>query len=367
MQTVRDHRLDTLLRRSATSELWSGVRLGPLGFAVPLALKALTPERAGSPEHVRALVNEAHAAAYVQHRNVVQVRELIHDAGRYWLAMDLVRGWTLRALIAEIEASGEAIGGPIALSLVLGAAAGVQAIHDAGLLHRNLTPDNLMASTEGHATVLDFGAATWQLAERVRFTPLLDPIDPVYAAPELRARAPVDVRADVYSLGALLRQLVPRRADLPVALDGIVRRALDPDPTARFASVRGLEVALELVAIREGWLVPASYVAAFLSDIMRKVPPVQLAPRARPLERAPSLARPRITADGSLVLPARERTALVVAPPPTRTPPRGRMVGVGARSRAEPEPAPLGDPPPRGTADRRAATPLGATRVRVRR
>ncbi|MCE9573617.1 MAG: serine/threonine protein kinase [Deltaproteobacteria bacterium] len=374
MRSLRDHRLDTLLCRSAATEVWSGARLGPDGFAVPVALKTLTDDRAGA-EHQRALVNEARAAAYVQHANVVQLRELVHDQGRYWLSMDLVRGWTLRAVIAEVEASGEVMGGPIALSLVLDAAAGLQAIHDAGLLHRNVTPDNLMATTEGHAMVLDFGAASWQLAERVRFTPIADPVDPAYASPELRARAPVDVRADVYSLGALLRQLVPRRADLPVALDGIIRRALDPDPSVRFASVRGLEVALELVAIREGWLVPASYVAAFLADVMRKVPPVALAPRARPVERAPSLARPRITADGSLVLPARERTALVVPAPRVVVPPiappgaprapksRGRMVGVGAR-RAEAEPAPLGAPPPRGT---RAATPLGSTRIRVRR
>jgi serine/threonine protein kinase len=330
LPSVGEHQLDTLIHRGATSEVWRATRLGPNGFAVPVALKTLNEACAADPDQVRNFLREARAASAVQHGNVLQVRELIFDRNRYWLGMDLVSGWSVRALLSAIAESGQRLPVQVALSLVRDAVRGVQAIHDAGLVHRSIAPDNLMIDAAGQVVVLDFGFATWQHAQRIRFTPAVEVLDPVYASPDLRARMPVDARTDVFSLGALLDQLIPRSADVPVALDAIIRRALDADAARRFPSAQALEIALDLVAIREGWLVPPSYVSVYVNDVLR--PPTPARQRAAAGSNADVA---EITAP-----PVERRAAAAVG---YTVLPRGRhgMVGVGALlARSENAPAP---------------------------
>jgi serine/threonine protein kinase len=270
LSSIHDHQLEAILYRGTSSEVWRATRLGPNGFAVPVALKTLNETCAAIPDQVRSFLKEARAASAVQHSNVVSVRELILDSNRYWLSMDLVSGWPMSALLSEIDASPrQRVPIPVALSLVRDAVRGVIAVHEMGLIHRNVMPDNLMVSSAGQLVVHDFGLATWQHAQRIQFTPTVDVLDPVYSSPELRARLPADARADVFSLGVLLDQLIPERGDVPIALDAIIKRALDPDAARRFPSAEALEIALDLMSIREGWMVPPSYVAAYLNDVFR--------------------------------------------------------------------------------------------------
>jgi len=376
MLSIRDHYLEHLVVRGASSEVWSGLRLGPGGFAVPVALKTLTTSNVDSAEHVRAFLAEARAASVVCHPNVVHSHELVHEHGRYWLGMELVRGWTVRALLAALDANAQSIPIPIALTIARDIAAGLEAIHEAGLVHRNVAPDNLMLASSGRAVILDFGCAAWHVTERVRSTPPTVALDLPYASPELRGRLPVDPRSDVYSLGVLLHHLVPRRGNVPFFLDGIISRAIDPDPARRFPSARDLEIALDLVAMREGWMCTPTYVAAFLADVMRTIPVVDAPSRAKleaqaraklepasretiepvppraileqraaapPAKPAPkAAAKPaRPTADGSLIMKPRPRTGLV---------------GVGAKLAERPD-----APKPR------APTGLGKTRIRLLR
>lgn len=354
MSSVREHQLDTLLHRGATSEIWRATRLGPSGFAVPVALKTLNDACTTAPEQVRGFLKEARAASTVQHRNVVQVRELIFDHDRYWLSMELVTGWSVRALLSAIAGSGDAIPVPVALALARDTARGLQAIHEAGLVHRNIAPENLLIASTGQLVVLDFGLAIWQHVQRVRFTPPVEVVDPGYASPELQARLPVDARTDVYSLGALLDQLIPERAGAPIALDAIIQRALDPDAARRFPSAQALETALDLVSIREGWLMPPSYVSAYVTDLFRSTRP----------------AKPRSTEVSSSQIADRQ------APVGRAILPRGRrgMIGVGAvlpSARAKNDPA--AREPARDKAQSLArllssrGRMLGITRVRVRR
>jgi len=312
LSSIHDHQFGTLIHRGTTSEVWHATRLGPNGFSVPVALKTLNEVCATGQDQVRSFLKEARAASAVQHPNVVRVRELIFDSNRYWMSMELVRGWSLRALLHAIEVTREPMPVALALALVRDAARGLHAIHEAGLVHRGVAPDNLMISAEGQLVVLDFGLATWRQTQRIRFTPPVEVLDPMYASPDLRARLPVDARTDVYSLGALLNQLIPARANAPVALDAIIRRALDPDADRRFPTAQALEVAIDLVSIREGWLVPPSFVSAFLNDVFRTAP-------GRPAE--PPVREPAVRPAGSGPLPFPSRAVL----------PRGRRtVGVGA-------------------------------------
>ena len=271
--SVRDHQIETLLHQGTTSEVWRATRLGPNGFAVPVALKSLNEASWAAQDLVRSFLKESRAASSVQHRNVLQVRELICDHERYWLSMELLHGWSMRALLAALDAADQRLPIPVALSLVRDAVRGVQAVHEAGLVHRGIVPDNLFITGAGHLVVHDFGFATWQHTQRIRFTPPVDILDPRYSCPDLLARLPVDERTDVYSLGALLNHLIPARGDAPIGLDSIIERALDADASRRFPSAQSLEVALDLVSIREGWLVPPSYVSAYLHDVFRTSKP----------------------------------------------------------------------------------------------
>ncbi len=352
MQTVRDHRLESVIHTGAVSEIWSATRLGPSGFALPVVLKTLNDSCSVSAEHVRAIIKEARAASCVQHRNIVQLHDLILDRGRHWIAMELVRGWSLRELLSSTEATGDQIPVPVALSLARDAAQGLQAIHDAGLVHRNLTPDNLMVSSAGQLVLLDFGRATWQRPA---------PVAPGPPASDAPPRAPADPRADVLHLGAILDQMIRQRRDAPVALDAIIRRALDPDAGRRFPSARALETALDLVSIREGWLVTPSYVAAYLSDMFR--PRALATPPPRAAAHEPT--RPAAVVTAPAADHASVRRAVL---------PRGRrgMVGVGATlSGARVKHGPGGitatrDEEPYNTVSR-TATPQTVTRIRVRR
>jgi serine/threonine-protein kinase len=320
LSSIHDHQLEAILYRGTSSEVWRATRLGPNGFAVPVALKTLNETCAAAPDQVRSFLKEARAASAVQHSNVVSVRELILDSNRYWLSMDLVPGWPMGMLLSEIEAAGQRVPIPVALSLVRDAVRGLIAIHEMGLVHRNIAPDNLMVASAGQLVVLDFGLATWQHAQRIQFTPPVDVLDPVYSSPELRARLPADARADVFSLGALLDQLIPDRSNVPIALDAIIRRAIDADPARRFPSAEALEIALDLMSIREGWLVPPSYVAAYLNDVFRAAAPTP----------APRLAMGSNADNPDFAASPVERGTTASANRAVLPRGRGGMVGVGA-------------------------------------
>jgi len=366
MLVVDNHRLVNVIAHGATSEIWSAVRLGPGGFAQMVALKTLSPHHARVPALVRAFLGEARAAARVHHPNVVLTHELIDIGGHYWLSMELIRGWTIRSVTATMRITRRPVRFDIAVAIVSAAARGVQAIHEAGLLHRHLTPDNLLVSCSGHSQVIDFGSSAWQLAEHVRFTPPFGDIEPAYASPQMLGRQRVDLRTDVYSLGALLYELVAGepppsplgrqqsvivapsswRADIPPALEAVIERALEGDPASRFASARELEQALEMVSLRHGWYATPTHVTAFLGEIFTGVSPPHPPPR------------------GTTPPP----------PPPPREPPRS---GPPAPPRA----APMRPLPPRSPA-RSANEPMapaqpaarqsspyddGPTRLRLRR
>jgi serine/threonine-protein kinase len=285
--------------------------MGPNGFAVPVALKTLNEACATAQDQLRGFLKEARAASSVQHPNVIQVRELTFDSGRYWLSMELVSGWSLRTLLSAIAATGQRTPIPVALSIVRDAARGLTAIHDAGLIHRNIAPDNLMIRSTGQVVVLDFGLAIWQHGQRIQFTPPIEVLDPMYSSPDLRARLPVDGRTDVFSLGVLLHQLIPDRSEAPVALDAIIRRAVEADAARRFPTAQAFEMAIDLVSIREGWLAPPSYISAYLNDVVRAA-----------ASAAPPAGDADITSQVERVPAAPSRAVL----------PRGRrgMVGVGA-------------------------------------
>lgn len=204
-----------------------------------VALKLLAPGPS-APERLRRFKREARAAAATRHPNIVSVFEMGWHGGMPFIAMEYVRGTTLRGRLREgllpLQAAAE-----IAAQI----AEGLQAAHDAGIVHRDLKPDNVMISNEGVAKVLDFGLskpvtppnlpADAAVTDEVLTLPgtILGTLD--YMSPEQASGYRVDSRSDQFSLGAILYEMTT----------GIVPFARDTVPRTLAAIIEGKPEGLE--------------------------------------------------------------------------------------------------------------------------
>src|SRR2546430_5342867 len=126
-----------------------------------VALKVLPSEVAAHPDRMRRFVQEAKAAAALNHPHIAHIYEIGEHEGVHFIAMEFVDGFTLRQLIHEKQTDL-----PKLLRYLQHAADGLAKAHAAGIVHRDLKPDNLMVTREGHAKILDFGLA--KLIEQTR-------------------------------------------------------------------------------------------------------------------------------------------------------------------------------------------------------
>jgi serine/threonine-protein kinase len=202
-----------------------------------VAVKFLAEELAAQPEFAARFEREAQALARLSHPGIVAVHDFGRDGGRAYIVMEYVRGRPLAALLPlPPERARE-----VALE-VLDALAYA---HAAGLVHRDVKPENILVEESGRVKVSDFGLARlagpapsgWTVTTAGRMVGT-----PGYMAPEAVAGAAPDPRTDVFSMGVALYEMVSGRrpagdfAPLPGPLDRVVRRALAPDPLQRYAS-----------------------------------------------------------------------------------------------------------------------------------
>ena len=284
----------------AAVTLVPGTRLGPYEILAPLgaggmgevyrardprlqrevAIKVLPAETAADPEMLARLANEARAVAALAHPNILSVFDVGADRGVSYVVTELLDGATLRDRL-----SSGALPVPVATDFARQILAGLAAVHDRGIVHRDLKPENVFVTRDGHVKLLDFG-----IAKRVTpgagdartigraLTGATRPGETMgtlgYMPPEqLRGQA-VDARADLFASGAVLYEMLAgRRAfegaswadvtaailfgqppDLATARDGVpaalatvVRRCLEKDPAARYASARAALDALAAV------------------------------------------------------------------------------------------------------------------------
>jgi serine/threonine protein kinase len=223
-----------------------------------VALKVLRPELAADEELVRRFRSEIRLARKVAHANVARIYEYGEGDGLRWIAMELVDGTTLKDRVRQQ--------GPLppeeALDLVAQIGQGLQAIHAAGIVHRDLKAANIMVDRQGRVRVMDFGIAK---AGEGSSTGGYTVGTPEYMSPEQGRGRTVDHRADVYSLGVVAYELftgdvpfrgenavatlmmhveqepplrAPGAARLPPAVVPVLERALAKEPAARFLGVQ---------------------------------------------------------------------------------------------------------------------------------
>jgi serine/threonine-protein kinase len=271
---------------------------GAEGFEKLIAVKVIHEHLAQNPTFVKMFIDEARVASRITHPNVVQIIELGRDAGAHFIAMEYVDGDSLVALLARKQPSI-----PICARIVADAASGLHAAHELrgrdgqplGVVHRDVSPQNILISYGGAVKVLDFGVArardnvhtTDDGTVRGKFA---------YMSPEQLTANPVDRRSDIFSLGIILyetttyRRLfrkpdhattvteilhgtiippskLPGIKSYPPALEQIVMRALEKQPEKRFQTALELQQALERFIVASGSPVLPADVGQLMGEV----------------------------------------------------------------------------------------------------
>lgn len=249
-----------------------------------VALKLIRPSSSGNADHLRRFELEARAAAALNHPNIVAIYDVGFDDGSPYIVCELLHGKTLRTRLSE-----GALPPSQAVDYSLQIVQGLIAAHDHRIIHRDLKPENLFVTTDGRVKILDFGVAKLQSTpqESDRTVEDLTTVTKsgavigtvAYMSPEqLRSKA-VDHRSDLFSVGAILYEMVAARrafrgetevdtitavlredapeigleqAQIPLPFRQIVRHCLEKQPEKRFQSARDLGFALETLAGASG-------------------------------------------------------------------------------------------------------------------
>ncbi len=225
------------LGRGGMAEVLLAEAFGASGFTQKVALKVLLPELRGLAAPEKLLIEEAKLGASLSHGNLVGVHDLGVDEGVYYVRMELVDGADLATL-----ARGEPLELSLALLITEALALGLAYVHartdlrgsPLGLVHRDVSPHNVLVSRAGEVKLGDFGIAkATQLAETTRAN--LRRGKYAYMSPEQVARAPLSATSDQFALGVVLYELLkgvrPYVADSPLVVLDMIREAAAPDLT----------------------------------------------------------------------------------------------------------------------------------------
>jgi len=310
-----------------------------------VALKVLDPEAESGassldPETRARFAREARAAAKIEHPNVVAVYEVGEHEGLPFIAMELVNGTTLRHLIGD-----RTISIPLRVRWLVEVARALDVAHEAGLVHRDVKPENVLVSKEGVAKLTDFGIVKQQRAStresaapmsfRTRTGQLVG--TPDYMAPEQWASADVDARADQYAWGLIAYELLsekplplgrpaPIQSVNPAVADGIaecITKAIEHRPEDRYASMKPIIDALvpfQATEVNEAALT-RSMPPPPLSDSKEKLriaiaPTISLKPEDLALGHTVPLPPPAVVKDD----PTARRAITQRQPPPQDQP-----------------------------------------------
>lgn len=273
------YQLLSRLGHGAMCEVFLARPIGPdRGLPTPVVVKRLLPELLERPAFVERFKHEGAIAGRIRSPHVAQVYEVGAVGPALYLTMELVEGWPFKQVLSSLAKRARRPSVPGAVALVDGALAGLEALHEArdangqplGIVHRDLSPNNVMLRVDGTASLIDLGLGRSKLQTwKTRTGAVLG--SPGYMPPEQVIGDRVDHRADLYAMAVLLwellvvnRYVVPGsvaetlersarpsfrrpsglRPDVPAALDAVLERALAIQPEARYPSARALREAL---------------------------------------------------------------------------------------------------------------------------
>ncbi len=276
------YRIIAELGHGGMAEVFLSMVAGPAGsgFSKLAVVKRLRPNLVEDPEFIAMLVDEARIAARLNHPNVVQTLEVAVENGEYFLAMEFLDGQPLHRIQRRAKRMGIALSAEVEYLIVADTLAGLQHAHELsdydgtpmGIVHRDVTPQNIFVTYNGQVKVVDFGIA--KAAGRASETKQGIVKGKVrYMSPEQAMGQAVDCRADVFAAGVLLWEAAtkqhfwkqldelaiiqallagdydasPQSIDpsVPAAIDAMCRKAMAPDASDRYASAADFRADLE--------------------------------------------------------------------------------------------------------------------------
>jgi serine/threonine protein kinase len=194
----------------------------------------LHPHLADEPGFISRFEREAASVARLRHPNIVQVIDFDCQDGRYYMVMEFIEGPSLRDELERRAETGEPFTSKEAVNLVSDLASALDYAHGRGMLHRDIKPGNILFTGEGQLVLADFGIA--HIVGTTLYTEGAGALGtPVYLSPEQCRGEPGDARADIYSLGVVLYQILvgrpPFEAETPL---GVIQQHIEaPLPSPR--------------------------------------------------------------------------------------------------------------------------------------
>jgi serine/threonine protein kinase len=311
-QTIGRYTLFEELAAGGMGVVYLGRQSGASGFQRGVAIKRLHPRIARDRSAVAMFRQEAQLLARVRHANVVSALDVVQTDTELLLVMEYIHGLPLSLLCRLAQRSQQPIPIEVAVRIACDVLHGLHAVHTAtaasgralGMIHRDVSPQNVLVGKDGVARLLDFGVAKALTSEDLTLAGFVKG-KLSYVAPEQIRGETVDARIDVFSLSIVLWEMLAssrlfggadnsvadtlrkvQRGDVPALaavssryvpprLEAIVRRGLEQDPARRFNSAKAMADALEA----EVASIPAREMSAWLTDLADE----PLAHRARQL------------------------------------------------------------------------------------
>jgi len=269
------------------------------GFARHVVVKRIKPELATDRRFIEMFLDEARLAATLHHQNVVQVHDIGEDNGEYFFAMEYLHGEDLRKLLGAVAKQKQSIPLSHVVAIVSAAAAGLHYAHERRasdkkkleIVHRDVTPSNIIVNYDGSVKLVDFGIAKATMRSSDTRAGTLKGKTSYMSPEQCRGEATIDRRSDIYSLGVVLYELatttrlfkgdseylimdaivngkVPlprvRRPDLPNELSSIIMRALSVDRDRRFQTADQMRQALDQFAVDANLTSSTSGIASYM-------------------------------------------------------------------------------------------------------
>ncbi|HVV49731.1 MAG TPA: serine/threonine-protein kinase, partial [Polyangia bacterium] len=376
----------TILRKitdGGTAEIFLAKQHGAQGFEKIVVLKRIFTTFYADPQFRHMLVDEAHVAMSLNHSNIVQVLDLGEAEGRYFLALELVDGWSLDRILKRAKAAGVPIPPALALYVTAEVCRALAYAHNKrradgkplGIVHRDVSPHNVLISEQGEVKLTDFGIAKAQNKTEKSLGNLIKG-KVAFMSPEQAAAGPLDGRSDLFSVGTMLYTMITRRHPFDAPTDyetlmlvkngdflppetarpglnpelyRVIRKAMGKTPEARYQKAEEMLVDVEQVMRVAFRPVGQTELQRWLSDLSSKdgVPTLtREAPPEPPAARSTvGPLRAGSGQDSGLVLTLDDAEEVRPADRPPPTPSRGAPPSAGATEV-------MAHPPPFTAADR---------------
>jgi serine/threonine protein kinase len=298
VQTIGRYALHTEIASGGMAAVHIGRLLGPVGFARTVAIKRLHPPLAKDPEFVAMFLDEARLAARIRHPNVVSTLDVVATEGELFVVMEYVPGESLARLLRAVRTNKDLVPVPVAATIMVGVLHGLHAAHEARdergdalrIVHRDVSPHNILVGTDGDAHVIDFGIAKargrMQVTRQGQIKGKLS-----YMPSEQLLGQPLDHRADIFAAsivlwealtgqrlyegvddGEVYAKVLSGSVDPPSlyakglspAIDAIVMRGLARERTDRYSTAREMALAIEAAVS----LAPPSQVGRWVEGLV---------------------------------------------------------------------------------------------------